>query len=74
MATEIEMHGVKSSNVESVGYDAGSRTMAVKFKSGGLYHYADVAKEEYDALRGADSVGAHLSKHVKGKFKHSKIG
>lgn len=70
----MEMKSVKkSSNVESVGYDEATKTLGVKFKSGGLYHHADVPKSVYDGLVGADSVGSHYHAHVKGKFKHSKV-
>lgn len=74
MATEVKIdyRGVKSSNVDKVGYDEATKTLGVVFKNGGAYHYADVPKSVYDALLAADSVGAYIHAHVKGRFSHSK--
>ncbi len=69
---DIEMHPVESSNVESIGYHPETKTLAVKFKSGGLYHHADVPQSVYDAFASADSKGKHYGAHVKGRFSHVK--
>jgi hypothetical protein len=58
----MDMTPVKSSHIESVGYDAASKTMAVKFKSGGLYHYHDVSSAHHAELMSAESIGSHLAK------------
>ena len=55
----------KSSQVEGVGYDQASQTLAVKFSNGGSYHYHDVSQQMYDDLCKADSIGSHLHKHIK---------
>lgn len=60
---------VKSSNIEEVGYDPVTKTLAVKFKNGGLYHYADVGPEVHAELVKADSIGGFLHSHVKCQFK-----
>ena len=66
---------VTSSNIESIGYHAPSRTLEVKFKSGGHYSYADVPKDVYDALMTeSDGVGGRFHASVKGKFGHTKLG
>ena len=61
---------VKSSMISSVGYDAGARTLHVKFPNGGHYLYEDVTPEQHAALVGADSIGKHFAQNVRGKFKH----
>ena len=63
----------KSSQVHSIGYDPTSKTMAVKFNSGGVYHYHDVPQEKFDAMRDAESLGSHLGKHIKGAHKFTKL-
>lgn len=66
----VEMAPVKSSNVESVGHDAASNTLHVKFKSGGHYTYPNVTPEKHKALVGAESVGKHLQQNIIGKKDH----
>lgn len=68
----IKMTPVKSSNVTHVGYDEGSKTLAVKFNSG-LYHYHGVEPHVHEGALGADSVGKYLRSKVIGQYKHSKI-
>ena len=63
---------VKSSTVESVGYDATTQRLTVTYKGGGTYHYAGVSPTTHAALMAADSVGGYLHAHVKGKHAHTK--
>lgn len=67
-----QLKPVKSSNIEAIGHDGAS--LIVKFKSGGTYHYHDVPPEHHDAMLAADSPGGYFHAHVKGKFKHTKMG
>lgn len=57
---EIPLEPVTSSNIEATGHDPETNTMAVRFKSGGVYHYPGVTPEQHEALRGAKSVGSHF--------------
>lgn len=58
----LKMEPVKSSNVDSVGYDPDFKVMAVRFKSGGTYHYHDVPASHHAELVGAKSIGGHHAK------------
>ena len=69
----IPMAAVKSSQIHSIGHDATTNTLAVKFGSGGIYHYHDVSAAQFTALQKADSVGAHLGKHIKPHHKFIKL-
>lgn len=62
-----------SSQVHSIGYDPATNTLAVKFSSGGLYHYSDVPQAKFDAMRKADSVGSYLGKYIKPAHEFTKI-
>ncbi len=53
----IEMTPCKSSNVSAYGYDKDTGTMAVQFKSGGIYHYAGVPEKVADQMQKAESIG-----------------
>lgn len=66
----MNMRPVKSTSINSVGYDPATRTMRILFKNGGLYDHANVSEEQHKALMGAKSMGAHYSKnHGKGGVK-----
>lgn len=56
---------VKSSNIESVGYDPDTRVMEVAFKSSGKYRYTDVSPEKHAAFVGADSAGKYFHQHIR---------
>lgn len=62
----------RSSNVASVGYDAGSQTLEVKFHDGGTYQYHQVPATTHEALMKAPSTGKYIQANVRGKFKHTK--
>ncbi|RQV52070.1 KTSC domain-containing protein [Burkholderia cenocepacia] len=66
----IEMQPVESSQIHSIGYDAASETLAIRFKNkancpSSLYHYSDVTQANFDAFKGAESIGSHFYKFIK---------
>ena len=67
----IAMTAGKSSQVESIGHEGD--TLAVKFKSGGIYHYHGVTAEQFAAAQKAESIGKYLGQHIRPTFKFSKI-
>lgn len=67
----IALSPVKSGQIESIGHD--DNTLAVKFKHGGVYHYHGVTAEDFAKLKGAESIGSHLGKHIKPNFKFTKL-
>ena len=69
----IALSPVKSSQIESIGYDVASKTLAVKFNSGGIYHYAGVNAADYENLQKAKSIGSHFGSKIRNVFKHMKI-
>lgn len=69
----MKLTPVKSSNIEGAHYDEASKTLTVKFKSGGQYSYGGVVKEHYDGLLKAESPGGYLHKNIrKGDYKWTK--
>jgi len=62
---------VKSSNVESVGYENG--TLEVKFLNGRLYQYHNVPESVHKTLMSGVSVGTYLAKNVCGKYHKTRI-
>lgn len=67
----IDTQPVESSQIHSIGYDAESETLAVRFKDRktgertSLYHYTGFTQANFDALKSADSLGSHFYKHIK---------
>jgi hypothetical protein len=63
----IPLVAVKSSQVQAIGYDAATRTLAVTFTrgSGSIYHYGDVSPEVHAAFVNAASIGNYFGAHIK---------
>lgn len=53
-----------SSQVVAMGHDPATNTLAVQYKSG-TYHYPGITAAQFAALQAAESVGAHMGKHIK---------
>ncbi|QKJ87443.1 KTSC domain-containing protein [Paramixta manurensis] len=77
----INMTPVKSSQIHSIGHDAATGTLAIRFNGrgnvpGSLYHYANFSADDFARLKAADSVGSHFYKHIKphtDKFPYQRI-
>lgn len=70
-AASIALSSVKSGQIASIGHSGD--TLAVKFKSGGTYHYHGVSPAQFADMQKAESVGGFLSKHIKSKHKFTKL-
>lgn len=69
----MKMTYVSSSNIESIGFDADTNTLAVEFIKGGTYEYSGVPEHLYDELMNADSKGGFLAKNIKGSYNYTKV-
>lgn len=70
---KFTMKPVKSSQISKYGYDAASKTLAVAFTGGQVYHYHGVEQATVDGFTKAESPGKFLQSNIVGKFKHKKI-
>lgn len=68
----MDMQPVKSSLIAKVGYDGPTKTLAVEFAKGDVYHYTDVTPKQFADLQGAKSIGAHFGEHIRAKHKFTK--
>lgn len=68
----MRMRKADSTSIKSYGYDPKSKTLAIRFESNDLYHYADVPKRTFDRLVKAKSKGRFVSRNVRDKFKYIK--
>ena len=65
---------VRSSNINSIGYDDQELILGVIFKSGSEYHYYNVPRDIFQKLISAPSVGRYLNQNIKDKgYKYKKI-
>lgn len=69
----IPMGKVTSGNIDSVGHDARTNELHVRFTSGSTYVYADVHRLFYQNMLAAKSVGQYHAQNIKGVFKHRKL-
>lgn len=78
----IAMDSVESSQIASIGHDAETNTLAIRFASkkdgspGSLYHYSNFTAEDFAAFKSAESTGSHFKTFIKphaAKFPYVKI-
>lgn len=70
----MERIPVKSSNIASVGYDEGNKTLEIQFKSGAVYQYSGVEPQTHADLMAAESVGKFVQQNiVKAEFKGQRV-
>ena len=68
------MNYVDSSNIEAIGYDAGSQELHVRFlKSGETYVYYNVEEWLFQEILQADSKGVYFNSNVKSHYSYSKL-
>jgi len=68
--TPIVMTPVDSSQIHSIGHDAASNTLAIRFKSykgepSSLYHYDNFTADDFAAFKDAESIGRHFGQNIK---------
>ena len=70
----MERRKVRSANIVSVGYDAGTKVLEIEFKGGGVYQYAGVPEKRYDLLMKASAIGSYFVREVKPWYPCTKVG
>ena len=70
---KMEMIRVKSSDLDSVGYDEKNKMLAIKFHNG-TYEYFGVPKEVFLGLLDASSKGKYFQEFIKYAYRYKKIG
>ena len=70
----MERYSVASSNISSIGYDAGTETLEIEFLNGSIYQYYNVPQNMYDQLIQAGSKGRFLNTYIKNAYPYSRLG
>lgn len=63
---------VKSSMIESVGYDMITQNLEVKFKNGEVYNYENVKPHIHSMFMNAKSMGSFLANTLARNHKYKK--
>jgi hypothetical protein len=68
--TTITMDSIESSQIDAIGHDAESQTLAIQFKAkgtapGSVYHYSNVDAALFAEFRSAESIGSFFYKNIK---------
>lgn len=63
--TMIPTTPIESSQIAEIGHDPQTNTLAIKFKTGDIYHYANFSGADFEAFRNAPSIGSHFYNHIK---------
>jgi len=70
----IERTPVRSSALQSVGYDQEQRVLEIEFTNGAVYRYFDVRPEVHRGLMAAESHGRYFHQHVRNKsFRYQRV-
>lgn len=69
----IAITPASSEMISGHGYDEATKTLALQFKGGTVYHYAGVSPDLYTTFKGAKSLGTFINQHIKGKFTATKL-
>ena len=70
---DVFMDSVRSSFIDSVGYDEFGKRLVVRLKSGLIYEYLNVPRDIFLGLIDADSKGHFYTKHIRGKFESNRL-
>lgn len=69
----MDMIAVRSSNIESVGYDAPRQLLYIKFLSGATYEYQTVPLQVYRDFMAAESKGAYHARHIRLSYPYRRL-
>jgi KTSC domain len=69
----MDRKAVKSSMLNSIGYDTDTQTLELEFKSGEVWQYMDVPAEEFEGLMNAPSHGGYARNNIIGSYHESRV-
>lgn len=69
----LDRKRVKSSVIESIGYDANTRVLEVKFHTGRIYQYFMVPAHLHYDLLNADSIGEFFNREIRPNHQYNEV-
>lgn len=67
------MKSVKSSNIDSIGYNKEEQQLFIKFNNGSLYMYNDVPEDVWEDLQNSESKGKFVNNELKNVYDYEKL-
>jgi hypothetical protein len=67
-APKIPTTEIQSSNLHAIGFDEPTKTLAVHFRNGAIWHYPGASPELWKRFDAAESKGKFFNDYIKGKF------
>lgn len=64
---------VKSSNIQSIGYDPESKLLEIEFRNGSIYQYNNVPLNEHKSLMSASSHGSYFNKNIRNYYQTKRV-
>lgn len=64
---------IRSSNVESVGYDSTNQILEITFVSGETYQHHGVPKSVYNKFINSEHPGYYLLYHIRNTYPYKKV-
>jgi hypothetical protein len=64
---------VKSSSVNSIGYDPATRVLELEFRPHRVYRYFDVPDDVYEGLLHAPSIGQFVNYNIREHFRYEEV-
>lgn len=69
----MQRQPVSSSNLASIGYDAGQQVLEIEFLNGSVYSYFGVPEGLFDQLMAAGSRGSFFSQNIRNQFQFERL-
>jgi hypothetical protein len=69
----MQREPVGSSNLKSVGYDAGTKVLEIEFRSGDIYQYYNVPPDISRGLLNAGSKGTYHHQYIRQFYTFKKL-
>jgi hypothetical protein len=70
----LEWVELESSALAAVAYPEQEQLLFAEFRTGEVYLYVNVAREEFVNLLGADSRGRYFNSRIRDRFRHLRLG
>lgn len=68
-----KMKSVKSSNIDSIGYNESKKQLFVKFRNDTIYVYKDVPIEVWENFQNAESKGKFVYYELRNMYDYEKL-
>jgi hypothetical protein len=69
----MEWQPLESEMFRSAAYDAESRILYLRFRSGDVYRYFEFPDGQYKSFLNAESHGRYFLNHIRDRFRHERM-